>query len=57
MLVMVAAPGGQLLWAIGLTVIITAERVLPRPRGATRVVAVLLGFMAFAAVATGNLLQ
>ncbi len=57
MLVMVAAPGGQLLWTAGLTVVITAERVLPKPRSATRVVAVLLAFAAFAACATGNLLQ
>ena len=57
MLVMVAAPGGQLLWTAGLTVAITTELVLPTPRGAARVVAALLGFAAFAALATGNLLQ
>jgi predicted metal-binding membrane protein len=57
MLVMVAAPGGQLLWTAGLTGVITAERVVSRPRSTTRAVAVMLLFAAFAALATGNLLQ
>ena len=57
MLVMVAVPGGQLLWTVGLTGVITAERLLPRSRSATRVVAALLGFAAVAALAVGNLLQ
>lgn len=57
MLVMIAAPGGQLLWTAGLTGIITAERLLPRPRGTTRVVAAMLGFATVATLAVGNLLQ
>jgi predicted metal-binding membrane protein len=57
MLVMVAAPGGQLLWTAGLTGVITAERVVSRPRSTTRAVAVMLFFAAFAALAAGNLLQ
>jgi predicted metal-binding membrane protein len=57
MLVMIAAPGGQLLWTAGLTGIITAERLLPRPRGTTRVVAAMLGFATVATLSVGNLLQ
>lgn len=57
MLVMIAAPGGQLLWTAGLTGIITAERLLPRPRGTTQVVAAMLGFATVAALAAGNLLR
>jgi predicted metal-binding membrane protein len=57
MLVMIAAPGGQLLWTAGLTGIITAERLLPRPRSAARVAAAMLGFATVAALAVGNLLQ
>jgi len=57
MLVMVTAPGGQLLWTAGLTLVITSERVLPRPRFTTRVVAVMLILAAIAALATGDLLQ
>jgi predicted metal-binding membrane protein len=56
MLVMVAAPCGQLLWTVGLSAVITAERLLPRPRSATRTIALLLGFAAGAALAVGNLL-
>lgn len=57
MLVMVVAPGGQLLWTAGLTGVITAERLLPRPRRVTRATAAMLGFAAVAALAIGNLLQ
>jgi predicted metal-binding membrane protein len=57
MLVMIAAPGGQLLWTAGLTGIITSERRLPRPRDTIRTVAALLGFATVAALAVGNLLQ
>lgn len=57
MLIMVAAPGGELVWAVGLTGVITAERLLPRPRSATRVVAALLGFAAVVTLSVGNLLQ
>lgn len=57
MLIMIAAPGAQLLWTVGLTVAIAAERRLPRPRSATRTVAALLGFAAVAALAIGNLLR
>jgi predicted metal-binding membrane protein len=57
MLVMIAAPSGQLLWTAGLTGIITAERLLPRPRSTTRVVTGMLGFATVATLAVGNLLQ
>jgi predicted metal-binding membrane protein len=57
MLVMVAAPGGQLLWTAGLTGIITAERLLPRPRNTTRVAAAMLGFATVATLAIDNLLR
>jgi predicted metal-binding membrane protein len=57
MLIMIAAPGGQLLWTAGLTAVITGERRLPRPRSATRTVATLLSFATVAALAVGNLLQ
>lgn len=57
MLVMAVAPGGQLLWTAGLTGIITAERVSPRPRKTTRAAAALLGFATVAALAIGNLLR
>jgi predicted metal-binding membrane protein len=57
MLVMIAAPGGQLPWTAGLAGVITSERRLPRPRGTIRAVAALLGCATVAALAVGNLLQ
>jgi predicted metal-binding membrane protein len=46
MLTMVVAPGAHLLWTIGLTGVIATERLLKRPRRATRVTAVILGIAA-----------
>jgi predicted metal-binding membrane protein len=57
MLIMIAAPGGQLVWTLGLTGVITAERRLPRPRSLSRANATLLSFAAVATLAVGNLLQ
>jgi predicted metal-binding membrane protein len=53
MTVMVAVAGAHLWWTLALTVVVTAERVIPRPRRATRATAVGLSITAAAsAVAT-----
>ncbi len=50
MLVMAFAPAGQVLWTAGLTVVVTAEKLLPRPRVATRAAAAGLAIAALAAL-------
>ena len=57
MLIMAAAPAGQLLWTTGVTGAMTAEMLARRPRRATRAVAAALGYAAVATLATGNLLR
>jgi predicted metal-binding membrane protein len=57
MLVMVAAPAGQLLWMAGLAGAVTAERLAPRPRAVTRFVAVACAFAALAVLAMAGLLR
>jgi predicted metal-binding membrane protein len=57
MLVMVAAPAGQLLWTVGLAGAVTAERLAPRPRAVTRFTGVACAFAAVAVLATANLLR
>ena len=57
MVVMAVAPGGELPWMAGLTVVAAAERLSRRPRRATRVTAVILGFATVATLALGNLLR
>jgi predicted metal-binding membrane protein len=57
MLLMAVAPAGQLLWAGGLTGVVTGERLTRRPRSATRAGAAALGFAAMATLAIGNLLR
>jgi predicted metal-binding membrane protein len=50
MLVMTIAPAGQVLaWTAGLTVIVTAEKLLPRPRAATQAAATVLAIAGLAA--------
>jgi predicted metal-binding membrane protein len=56
MLVMVAAPDGQLLWLAGLTVLITAERVVPDQAAAARAAAAALAVAAAATLAVAGLL-
>jgi predicted metal-binding membrane protein len=56
MLVMVAAPAGQLLWLAGLTALITAERAVRNSRDVTRKAAAALGVAAVATLAVGGLL-
>ena len=51
MLVMAAAPGGHLLWTAALAGVVTTEKLLERPRRATRLAAVALGVAAEGAVA------
>lgn len=46
MLVMAVAPAGYLLWSVALSGLITTERLLQRPRRATRLAAVALGVAA-----------
>jgi predicted metal-binding membrane protein len=46
MLVMAFAPGDPVPWMIALTVIVTAERLLERPRRVTRLSAAALGVTA-----------
>lgn len=48
MLVMAVAPGAHLLWTAALAVIVSAERMLARPRRATRLAALGLGVAAIA---------
>jgi predicted metal-binding membrane protein len=55
MLVMVAAPAGQLLWLAGLTALVTAERVFPGTDAAARVAAAALGVALAATLAVGGL--
>jgi predicted metal-binding membrane protein len=57
MLVMVAAPAGQLLWMAGLADAVTVERLAPRPRAVTRFIAVACAFAAVAVLATAGLLR
>ncbi|HEY6276490.1 MAG TPA: DUF2182 domain-containing protein [Streptosporangiaceae bacterium] len=57
MLVMVAAPAGQLLWMAGLAGAVTAERLAPGPRAMTRFTAVACAFGALAVLATAGLLR
>jgi predicted metal-binding membrane protein len=57
MLVMVAAPAGQVLWLAGLAGAVTAERLAPRPRATTRFIAVACAFAAVAVLATAGLLR
>jgi predicted metal-binding membrane protein len=57
MLVMVAAPAGQVLWTVGLAGAVAAERLAPRPRAATRFIAVACAFAAVAVLATADLLR
>ena len=59
MLVMIAVPGGYLLWMIVLTGIVTVERLLERPRQATRFAAAAMGIaatIAFGAACNAGLL-
>jgi predicted metal-binding membrane protein len=56
MLVMVAAPGGQMYWLAGLAVLITVERAADDARGVTRNGAAALGVAAVATLAVGGLL-
>lgn len=56
MLVMVAAPAGELAWLAGLTVLITAERVFGEPGAATRAAAAAIAVAATATLAVGGLL-
>lgn len=56
MLVMVAAPAGELVWLAGLTVLITAERVFGEPGAATRATAAAIAVAATATLAVGGLL-
>ncbi len=57
MLVMVAAPAGQVLWTVGLAGAVMAERLAPRLRAATRFIAVACAFAAAAVLATAGLLR
>jgi predicted metal-binding membrane protein len=57
MLVMVAAPAGQLLWMAGLAGAVTAERLALRPRAVTRFIGVACAFAAVAVLATAGLLR
>jgi predicted metal-binding membrane protein len=57
MLVMVAAPAGQVLWMAGLAGAVTAERLAPRPRATTRFTAVACAFATVAVLATAGLLR
>jgi len=50
MLVMAVAGTGQLLWSVALTGVVSAEKLMLKPRRATRGCAVLLGAAAFGAV-------
>jgi predicted metal-binding membrane protein len=56
MLVMVAAPAGQLLWLAGLTALVTAERAFP-DRVDPLATAAVLGVAAVATLAVAGLLQ
>jgi predicted metal-binding membrane protein len=53
MLIMVVAPSGQLLWSVALCAVSTLERLVERPRRATRLAAVALGIAAFWTLALG----
>jgi predicted metal-binding membrane protein len=57
MLVMVAAPAGQVLWMVGLAGAVTAERVAQRPRAMTRFIAVACAFATVAVLAIAGLLR
>jgi predicted metal-binding membrane protein len=51
MLVMIAAPAAHLAWMVGLTVLVTSERFLERPRRAVEVGATVLAMAALGALA------
>jgi predicted metal-binding membrane protein len=57
MLVMIAAPGSQVLWTAVLTGIVTSEKVSGRPRHAVRLGAAVLAIAAVATACVGNLLR
>ena len=57
MLVMVAAPAGQMLWMVGLAGAVTAERLALRPRAVTRCITVACAFAAVAVLSLAGLLR
>jgi len=57
MLVMVAAPAGQVLWMAGLAGAVTAERLALRPRAVTRFITVACAFAAVAVLSLAGLLR